>query len=216
MESLSLRREVISGSTHPRLISDWWAEIDVAASMGELDNSGFVFDKEFETLGSRITKGIMKIILAQFKRKTNYLKDTQYTNKCPILTGRQIIFQILSFFNNFETQEHAMNLNDMLNVELYNQNLNMFNQAWEETLLALGNDLDENVLNNLYDRQVSKSTLMKNTSSLYQSATVPQKEPRSYQKLRTMVNGLRASTTEHVESAEGVLKRQSSTSVLFE
>ena len=37
---------------------------------------------------------------------------------------------------------HMMNLNDLLNVELYNDNLKMFNLASEETLLAPGNDLD--------------------------------------------------------------------------
>ena len=39
---VSFRREEISGSTHPRLISEWLAEIDVAASMGDLDHSSRV------------------------------------------------------------------------------------------------------------------------------------------------------------------------------
>ena len=30
----------------------------------------------------------------------------------------------------------------------------MFSQAWEDTLYAFGNDLDESVLENLYERQV--------------------------------------------------------------
>ena len=38
----------------------------------------------------------------------------------------------------------------------------MFNQAWEETLLALGNDSDEHVLETLFERQVRKFTLVKN------------------------------------------------------
>ena len=29
-----------------------------------------------------------------------------------------------------------MNLNDLLKVELYNDNLKVFNEAWEETLLV--------------------------------------------------------------------------------
>ena len=39
---------------------------------------------------------------------------------------------------------------------LYNDNLKMFNQAWEETLLVLGGDLDEHVLENLCEWQVEK------------------------------------------------------------
>ena len=45
-----------------------------------------------------------------------------------------------------------MNLNDMLDVVSYNDNVEMFNPAWEETSVALGNDLDEGVLENLYER----------------------------------------------------------------
>ena len=51
-----------------------------------------------------------------------------------------------------------MNVSDLLNVELYNDNLKM---------LALGNALDEGVLESLYERQVRKSTLMKNAFTLY-------------------------------------------------
>ena len=43
-----------------------------------------------------------------------------------------------------------MNLADLLNVELYNDNLKMFNQTWDETLVE-----------NLYERQVRTSALMK-------------------------------------------------------
>ena len=44
------------------------------------------------------------------------------------------MYQIFSFFNINKTQEHTMNLNDLLNVELYNDNLKMFNLAWEVAL----------------------------------------------------------------------------------
>ena len=58
-----------------------------------------------------------------------------------------------------------MNLSDLLNVELYNDSLRMFNQ---ETLQALGNVLDEHVLENLYERHAKKSTLMKYWMTLHQ------------------------------------------------
>ena len=81
-----------------------------------------------------------------------------------------------------------MNLSDMLDVELYNDSLKMFNQAWEETLVALGDDLGEGVLENLCERQVWKSAFMKHVMTLHQQDIVLKKEPRSYAKLRTVVN----------------------------
>ena len=54
-----------------------------------------------------------------------------------MFTGRQIKNQIFSFFNIGKTQGHTMNLNYFLHVELYNDNLKMYNQAWEETFFPL-------------------------------------------------------------------------------
>ena len=57
---------------------------------------------------------------------------------------------VFLFFSINKTQADTMNLSDLLNVELYNDNLKMFNEPWEETLLSVGNELDDGVLENLY------------------------------------------------------------------
>ena len=67
--------------------------------------SGFVFDKHhmgFETRDPQIANGIMKIILDDFKRKINLSEDTQYKNTCPMLTGRQSIFQLFFVLEHHE------------------------------------------------------------------------------------------------------------------
>ena len=78
---VSFRTEVTTGSTHLRLASERLAEFDLPSGMEELDWSGFIFDKdhsEFETLGSKVAEEIMKIIPPHFKRKINFLEETQY------------------------------------------------------------------------------------------------------------------------------------------
>ena len=127
---VSSRREVTSGSIYPRPISDWLPEICVAGRTEELDHSGFVFDKdqmEFETLDSKIAQGILKIAVAEFNRRINFLEETQYKNKIPMLTGRQIMYQIFSYFNIKKKSQEPINLSDSMDVELYNDNLKMFN-----------------------------------------------------------------------------------------
>ena len=79
-------------------------------------------------------------------------------------------------------------MRDLLNVEFYNDNLKMLNQVWEETVPAFRNDLDEHVLVNFYERQVTKSTLMMHAMTLYQEDIVLKKNPRSFSKLRIVVN----------------------------
>ena len=91
----------------------------------------------------------MKIIPADFKRKINFWEETQYKNKRPMFTGRHIMFQVFLFFDINKTREHTMNLSGLLNVELHNGNLN-------KILLAFGNDLDDHVLDKLFERQVKK------------------------------------------------------------
>ena len=119
-------------------------------------------------------------------------------------------------FNINETLGHTTSLSESLNVELYNDILKMFNQAWEETLPALGNDLDEHVLENLFERQVKKSTLMKHAMTLHQRHIVLKKEPRSYQRLRLWSMTSSSSNSRTRRFLKRTIKRQSSISILFE
>ena len=69
-------------------------------------------------LDSKLAKGIMKIIPAEFRRKINFLVETQFKNKRPMRAGSRIMFQMFSFLNIKKTQGPTMNLSELLNVEL--------------------------------------------------------------------------------------------------
>ena len=63
-----------------------------------------------------------------------------------------------------------MNLNDLLNVKLYHDNMNMFNfnaVSHPHKRVFNGNDSDAGVLKILYERHVRKSSLM-DALTLYQ------------------------------------------------
>ena len=45
-----------------------------------------------------------------------------------------------------------MGLTDLLNIELYNDSLKQFNQAWEAMLSSLDKGIDEEMLENSYER----------------------------------------------------------------
>ena len=67
----------MSGSTHPRLISEWSAEMDLATGVEDLDHSGFIFDKhqiEFATLESIIATGIMKDSSSRIQEEDQFLR----------------------------------------------------------------------------------------------------------------------------------------------
>ena len=66
--------------------------------MEELDHSDF--DKHqmgLETLDLKIVIGVMKITLAELKRKIFFLEETQHRITFPMLRSTQLMFQIFSF-----------------------------------------------------------------------------------------------------------------------
>ena len=75
----------MSGSSQqPRLVGHLLAAVDLAASMDELDHSGFVFDKqvvEFQTLDKKNANGIRKTLMADLERKLNFLWRRHNTKK---------------------------------------------------------------------------------------------------------------------------------------
>ena len=64
------------------------------------------------TLDSKISEGIMKTLSAEFKRKINFLEETQYKNRRPKLTGRERdhVFLTFSFTNIKKTPRQTTNL----------------------------------------------------------------------------------------------------------
>ena len=127
---VSSRTEVVSGSTHARVISQWLEEIDLAAGMEELDYSGFIVDQhqiEFETLDSKIAERNHEDNSCRIQEKDLFL----VRNSIPKQTSSACGQATYLFVSMNKTQEHTMNLSDLLHVELYNDNLKMFNQAWQ-------------------------------------------------------------------------------------
>ena len=78
--------------------------------------------------------------------------------------------------------------NDLLNIELCNDNLKMFDMAWEVALMVMHVELDMGLMDGLYFRQLEKSTLMMSALALYHPDQV--QESTIYTKLKTMVTDL--------------------------
>ena len=80
------------------------------------------------------------LVPTEFKRKLQVLEQNQERKMLPILTGRQIVYQMFAFFKINYTQGRVMTLSDLLNTELYNGNLRVINKTWDKIRIehALG------------------------------------------------------------------------------
>ena len=58
-------------------------------------------------------------------------------------------------------------MNDTRSILLVNDNLKKFDQAWEESLMALEKEPEEDPLEGLYHRRVDKSIITQNALALH-------------------------------------------------
>ena len=98
-----------------------------------------------------------------------------------------------------------MDLTDLLNIELYKDNLKMFKQAWERTSFSLDKlVMMEDMLGRSCDRRVAKPSLMKNVLSLYQTNLVLMNEQKKSPKFEGHgERHSRGSATQFIDYSEG-------------
>ena len=73
---------------------------------------------------------------------------------------------ILKHFKISDTDRTVLYLSDFLNVWLRNDNLQSFDAKWDETIIAMRQHPDEEVLESLYFRQLDKSGRLKQLVAL--------------------------------------------------
>ena len=147
----SFRRRVTTGSTHPRLISDWLVNIALEANMADLDHAGFAFDKhqiEFDTPDSEIFQIYHGDSPTELKRKI----QIQYR------TGRQIIFKCARSSTSTNSGVYY-GLERFVSCRVAQRQTQDVQSVLGKTFSASGNDLDEHFLENCFQRHVVKSTL---------------------------------------------------------
>ena len=106
----------------------------------------------------------------EFKRKDQVAEDLKEEKNLPMLRGRHIAGQILCLLSDQRrTRGGLISSNNLLNNALRSDSLEMFVQARELTLMAMEQELERDLPESLYHRQLEKSSLMKTASALYQS-----------------------------------------------
>ena len=97
-----------------------------------------------------------------WREKIDLLEATLNKEKLSMLAGRQILFQIFSFYDINKTQG-PMGSSNLLNIEMYNDNIEQFNQAWEDISL----DLDKKIEVFTFEEYCSEVSKVKITGHWY-------------------------------------------------
>ena len=76
------------------------------------------------------------------------------------------------------TDVSVLDLNDIVKVELKNDNVQRFNTGWNETIIAMNKEPDEEILDKTCYRQLQQSEQQKPLLSLHIQDTVQKGESR--------------------------------------
>ena len=114
-------------------------------------------------------------------------EQVQEKKNRPMLTGRQIAFTIYAFFKINDVQRKVIGTNDLLNIELVNDHVKKFDEAWQNILIGLKKEPEDYYLEGLHVRQWRKPTSMQNALPENHSDQIHRSEPTIYLKLNAIV-----------------------------
>ena len=177
-----LRKAVAGASGRPNDAFIWICEIDEAATMEELGNSG-----DFETLDAKLADAFGRILHGELGRQIQIMEDKVAKTQKQMLKGRQIAWFVFERFKLNEEHGYVLDFEDLFNLELKNSNTRAFLNDWEQVYIGLKEIPPESVLESLFRRQVEKTDDLKELLALYNQDVTQRGEPRSYTKLKGMV-----------------------------
>ena len=157
----------------------WINEIESATSIADLQTSysitGPKLQTNFEVLDSKIASGLNKIINGGFIQE-------EAAQKTAFSPGGN-----LHEYSKVSKGESVLDLDEILKVELKNNNEQSFNTRWDETIIAMKKQSDNESLKNLLYRQLQQSEQLKPLLFLYIHDAVQKGESRDQTRLKNMV-----------------------------
>ena len=120
----------------------------------------------FEELDAKLSNELDKIMQGDFKKRIQ-VKETEYSKRGEMLTGRQITWLLYDYFKISDTDGAMLEWDAIMQVELKADNLAQFESDWETTLLNINGMPEEKILESVFRKQLMKSEQLKNAMALH-------------------------------------------------
>ncbi len=115
------------------------------------------------------------------------VKETALSHEGKMIRGRQVAWMIYKHFKLSEEDGAMLEWDELLHVHLRGDNLQQFENDWNNTILNIRELPDEVFLETLFRKQLDKSEQLKNAMALYQQDYTQRGERKSYQKLKDIL-----------------------------
>ena len=106
-----------------------------------------------------------------------------------MIKGRQITWLVFDHFRLSDVDDAMLNWDEILRLELKmpGDNIRQFLNDWDTTFTNFNTAPDEDFLESMFKRQLEKSHQLKGILALYDQGISQHKEPKSYKRLRYIV-----------------------------
>ena len=147
------------------------SETEPAKSVAELKMSNKITGAKLQTnfeVDSKIASGLKNVINGDFKRRLFIEEDLAHIEK-RCVTARQVACNESSSSTSRSATQMSLFWTSMrfLNVEMKNDNAQSFNTRWEETVMTMKYDPDDEIWDFVYHRQLQLSEQLKSLLPLY-------------------------------------------------
>ena len=143
------RSDIARGSHRLTQAMSWIHEIEQAQRLSDSAAARSITGiaaEDFETLDSKIASGLERLQ----RRRVRARQQSKF------LLGRPTAWLIFEHFKINDTDGTVLAPSDFLQVELRNDDLQSFVAKWDETIIAMSRHSHEEILKNLYFRQLRK------------------------------------------------------------
>jgi len=178
---IAFMKSVATASKRPDKAYEWILLVEKAKSFDDLYTSG-----DFAELDALLSVEWDKIITGEFKKKIQ-IKEIEYAKVGKMVKGRQITWMVYQYFKTTDIDGAMLEWDELIHIEMQGDNVQGFLNAWDSTCLNVNELPDGHFLEAMFKKQLEKSTQLKGALALYQQDITQRGQPKSYDKLRQIV-----------------------------
>ena len=121
----------------------------------------------FPQLDAKLAAELDEILSGEFRKQVQ-VKETALSREGKMIKGRQVAWVIYKNFKHSEEDGAMLEWDELLSVDLRGDNLQQFENDWNNTILNIRELPDEVFLETLFRKPLDKSEQRKNDMALYQ------------------------------------------------
>ena len=148
-----VRDEVLAASGRGKIAFEWIIEVEKpGATYAAMANVG-----DFESLDGKLSAALTKVMTGELGRKVNQVKETG-TKDGVLVRGRQVLWLVYDHYRINDELGLIYDFRDLNSVKMRGDSLESFLHSWDNVLLGMKKQPDEDILRHMFLEQIRSSS----------------------------------------------------------